>query len=161
MSSKERREAMTKECLMVVYGDGHVGFEHLSEEHLLMHGQHPNDWTIVAMVEFHAAKKEHRNLHIEIEQNRKDAAAQEFDEISGHGHVRFQPSGKIHTKLQPSPASASASSTPGTTRSPPPRSARLAPAPPNRRRYQKTSNDWSAHIAGKPLETLARIPPPL
>lgn len=95
---------MTKECLMVAYGDGHVGFEHLSEGHLLMHGQQINDWTIVAMVEFHATRKEHRNLHIEIEQNRKDAA-QEFDKINQsprpYSLVRFQPSGKSTPSSSP------------------------------------------------------------
>lgn len=40
---------------------------YLSEEHLLMHSQQTNDWTIVVMVEFHA-KKDHRNLHIGIKQ---------------------------------------------------------------------------------------------
>lgn len=83
---------------MAAYGHRHVVFEHLSEEHLLMHSRQTNDWTIVAMVEFHATKKDHWNLHIEIEQNRKDAAAQESDQWL-RLTVRFQSSGKTRQAL--------------------------------------------------------------
>lgn len=138
-SSKERREAMTKECLMAAYGHGHVVFERLSEEHLLMHSRQTNDWTIVAMVEFHATKTDHWNLHIEIEQNRKERGSTRIGSMAT-AYCTFPVQWQNPPSSSPAPVQFSFLSfnllPPGKTRSPPPRSARLAPAPPNRRRYQ-------------------------
>lgn len=105
----------------------------------------------------------HRNLHeIRAERERERRERGENKESKGQWRDELKGSGPVAKPS--SPPSSPVPLLPGKMRSPLPRSAGLAPASPNRRRYQKQATSrcrpyrWSTTYGSQ--RTLARINPP-